>query len=50
MKARLLRWLLRWWCETQMDQWERWKLHTKKGPVYITIDSHGDEFHWDEIG
>jgi hypothetical protein len=34
----LLRYLLRWYCSEDMDQWERWVLWTDKGPAYIEID------------
>lgn len=36
--------LLRWFCENRLDQWERWKLDTKYGPVYISIDRNGDGY------
>jgi len=38
--------LLRWFCERRLDQWERWKLNTKYGPVYIDISRKSDGYDY----
>jgi hypothetical protein len=29
--------LMRWYCNTQVDQWEDWMVGTKYGPVYVSF-------------
>lgn len=41
--------LLKWWCERRLDQWERWRIKTKYGYVYVQIDREGDEYNWDDL-
>lgn len=41
--------LLRWFCSSRLDQWERWKLDTKHGPVYISITRVDDGYRWDKL-
>lgn len=37
------------WCEKCLDQWERWKLNTYCGPVYITISRESDGHDYNEM-
>lgn len=41
--------LLFWFCEKRMDQWERWELQTKFGPVSIHISRSDDGHGYGEI-
>lgn len=37
MRFLILKYLLKKFCEKDLDQWERWKVNTKYGPVYIEV-------------
>jgi len=41
--------LLRWFCTRRLDQWERWKIPTKYGPVYVSISREGDGYDYTEF-
>ena len=49
MKEYLFFKLLKWYCSKRLDQWERWKLETKYGPVYLQISREDDGGYWAEI-
>ena len=37
MRFWLLRKLLKWYCEYELDQWDFFRVHTKHGEVFIDI-------------
>jgi len=37
IKFALFKWLLKWFCEKELDQWERWKVETEYGDVFVNI-------------
>ena len=37
IRARVLIWAIKQWSENEMDQWERWKMQTKYGKLYVTL-------------
>jgi len=45
----LLKLLLRRHTDLYMDQWDRWKLKTKHGDVFITIERSSDGSEYDEL-
>ncbi len=45
MRFKLFKYLLKWYCEKELDQWERWKINTKYGYVFITVDRSQNEFN-----
>lgn len=40
--------LIKWWSNNYMDQWERWELKTKEGPLYVTISRKSDGHDYDQ--
>jgi len=41
--------LLKWFCTQRLDQWERWKIKTKYGNVFIDISRKDDGYNYEEI-
>ena len=41
--------LLKEFCVIELDQWVRWKLETKFGPVYISISRESDGYSYEEL-
>ncbi len=46
----LLMKLLKRFVETDMDQFERWEMKTKLGPVYVDISRQSDGYNYNKIG
>lgn len=38
LRWRLLLWAVRQWARHEMDQFDRWKIETESGPVYVAIE------------
>lgn len=49
LEARLFIFLLKRYCTHYLDQWERWKLKTKYGDVYIQVNRDDDGYNWHEV-
>lgn len=41
--------LLKWFCSKRLDQWERWKIETKYGSVFVEISREDDGYNWTEL-
>ena len=41
--------LLKRYCNYGLDQFDRWKVDTKFGKVYIQIDRQGDQYNYDQL-
>ena len=44
-----LKFFLKRYSETQLDQWERWEITSKNGPIYIDISMKADDFKYNKI-
>ena len=41
--------LLKRFCNKELDQFERWELKSKYGPVYVSIDRQGDGYNYNKL-
>ena len=48
IKFKLFRWLLQDFVTHELDQWERWEIPTKYGPVYVEITRQSDGYHYEK--
>lgn len=44
-----LKFFLKRYSETQLDQWERWEISSKNGPIYIDISMRDDGYKYNKI-
>lgn len=46
---KIFHFFLKRFCTQDLDQWERWKMKTPYGEVYIQITRQDDGYKWDEL-
>jgi hypothetical protein len=49
LESKLFLWLLKRFCAKDLDQWARWQVGTKYGPVYVQISRQDDGYKWEEL-
>ncbi len=45
----LFKFFLKRFCNTQLDQWERWKISTKYGPVFVELTRQTDGYNYQDL-
>lgn len=50
IKAWVFRKAMHWYVNEQLDQWARFIVHSRHGPVYVQVDlQKPDDYNWDEL-
>jgi len=44
-----LKFFLKRYSENQLDQWERWEISSKNGPIYIDISMRDEGYKYNKI-
>ncbi len=45
----LFKYFLKVFCEKELDQWERWKIKTKYGDVFVSISRERDRYRYEDF-